>query len=87
MGKAFAQAQFCAVMAAIFKEYSVELVIDDDDRSTDGKGAQTFSSSSWDKAKRKAEKELSDGVGFMMSLKMNGKVPLRLVRRESVRSS
>lgn len=87
MGKHFAQAQFCAVMAAVFKEYSVELVTDDDGKSAYGKGAQTFPSSSWEKAKRNAEKELSDGVGFMMSLKMNGKVPLRLVGRESVRIS
>lgn len=75
------------MMAAIFKEYSVELATDDDVESTDGKEAQTFSTSSWEKAKRSAEKQLSDGVGFMMSLKMNGKVPLQLVRRESVRSS
>lgn len=76
MGKRFAQAQFCAVMTAILKNYSVESVIDDS--KTAEKGAKK---SLWEKAKRNAEQELSDGVGFMVSLKMSGKVPLRLVKR------
>lgn len=82
MGKHFAQAQFCAVVAAIFKDYGIELRVDDS--TTAGEGATR---SSWEKAKRNAEKELSDGVGFMMSLKMNGKVPLQLVKRGEEQNS
>ncbi|KAL9100072.1 MAG: hypothetical protein Q9163_004513 [Psora crenata] len=77
MGKRFAQAQFCAVLATIFKEYSVELAVDDK-QAADGR---RVSKSLWEKTKRSAEKELSTGVGFLMSLKMTGKIPLRLVKR------
>ena len=76
MGKRFAQAQFCAVMASIFKNYSVELVIDDSQALADG-SKRTL----WEKAKRDAEQKLSTGVGFLMSLKMKGTIPLRLVKR------
>lgn len=80
MGKRFAQAQFCAVMAAIFKDYSVELAINDSQPAgrSPGRGLRQ---SLWDDARREAEQELSTGVGFLMSLKMNGKIPLRLVQR------
>ena len=76
MGKRFAQAQFCAVMAAIFKNYSVELFVNDS-QSTEKGPRQSL----WEEAKRKAEHELSTGVGFLMSLKMEGKIPLQLVKR------
>lgn len=80
MGKRFAQAQFCAVMAAIFKDYSVELAIDDSQGAGGslGKGVRR---SLWDNARREAEQKLSTDVGFLMSLKMKGKIPLRLVKR------
>ncbi len=76
IGKRFAQAQFCAVMATIFKDYSVELAVDNSQAAEKG-----VSESPWEKAKRNAEQELSAGVGFLMSLKMKGKIPLRLVKR------
>jgi len=76
MGKRFAQAQFCAMMATIFKDHSVELAVDESQAA--GKAA---SQSLWETARRKAERELSTGVGFLMSLKMKGKVPVRLVKR------
>ena len=76
IGKRFAQAQFCAVMATIFKDYSVELAVDDSQAAE-----KRVSKSLWEKAKRNAEQELSTGVGFLMSLKMKGKIPLRLVKR------
>ena len=76
MGKRFAQAQFCAVMATIFRDYSVELVVDGT-RVEEKKVRKSL----WEEAKGNAERELSDGITFFMSLKMNGKIPLRLVRR------
>ena len=76
MGKRFAQAQFCAVMAAIFRDYSVELAVGGTQA-----GEKRVRKTLWEEAKGNVERELSDGVGFFMSLKMNGKIPLRLVRR------
>lgn len=76
MGKRFAQAQFCAVMASIFKHCSVELATEYSKVTAKGAKAAPVGS-----AISSAERELSDGVGFMMSLKMEGTVPLRLVKR------
>ncbi|KAL8917291.1 MAG: hypothetical protein Q9172_005917 [Xanthocarpia lactea] len=72
MGKRFAQAKLCAVLAAIYKEHSIELDVKDGERSYEER---------WQEARERAEKELSSGVEFLMSLKMKGKVPLRLVPR------
>lgn len=80
MGKRFAQAQFCAVMATIFKDYSVELAIDES-KAAEGSTDKEVRQSLWDTARFKAEQELSTGVGFLMSLKMKGKIPIRLVKR------
>ena len=80
MGKRFAQAQFCAVIAALFKDYSVELAIDESQAAGGAPGKESLQAL-WDKARSEAEQQLSTGVGFFMSLKMNGKVPLRLVKR------
>lgn len=76
MGKRFAQAQFCAVIAKIFKEYTVELAVD-------SKAKGVNSESLWQNAINSAESELSKGVGFLTSLKMKGKVPLRIAKRGS----
>lgn len=72
MGKRFAQAQLCAVIATVYKHHSIELAVEDD--------ARTYKER-WQEARAKADKELSTNVGFLMSLKMRGKVPLRLVPR------
>lgn len=72
MGKRFAQAEICAVMAALYKNYSIELAVKDDERDYQER---------WQEARQEAEKGLSTGVGFLMSLKMTRDVPLRLVRR------
>ena len=77
MGKRFAQAQFCAVIASIFTSYSVELAVDGCSQGMD----ESTRRSLWGSARRKADIELSTGVGFLTSLKMKGKVPLRLVKR------
>ena len=60
-------------MAAIFKDYSVEVVIEGEDV-----GEREVERSAWEKAKESAEK---DGVDFLMSLKMSGTVPVLLVKR------
>ena len=73
MGKQFAQVQFCATMASIFREHTVQLHFD--------LGPDTSSNNSL----KNAQRELSDGVGFLMSLKMDGNVPLKFVKRSEVR--
>ena len=75
IGKRFAQAQFCAVLATIFKDYSVELVVDEQEKGKLG------GKEHWDAARIRAERQLSTGVEFMTSLKMKESVPLKLVRR------
>lgn len=72
MGKRFAQSELCAVMAAIYRDHNVELAVKDDERDYHER---------WQEARRNAERELSTGVGFLMSLKLKGNVPLRLVPR------
>ncbi|KAL8947526.1 MAG: hypothetical protein Q9222_006201 [Ikaeria aurantiellina] len=72
MGKRFAQAELCGVMATIYKQYSVELAVNDNEGDYQQR---------WQEARRHAEKKLSTDVGFLMSLKMKGSVPLRLVKR------
>ena len=57
------------MLARVFRDHSVELTVDGND-----KGA-------WEKARRHAERELSSGVGFVMALKMMGRVSIRIVKR------
>lgn len=70
MGKRFAHIEFCAVMAAIFKEWSVELEVKGED-TTEGYAA----------ARRNAEQQMSKEFYVSVALKMINDVPLRLVRR------
>ncbi|KAL8994188.1 MAG: hypothetical protein Q9188_007139 [Gyalolechia gomerana] len=74
MGKRFAQAQLCAVLATVFKNHSIELAVKNDKRSYNER---------WQEARERADKELSTNVGFLMSLKMRGQVPLRVVSRST----
>lgn len=67
LGQRFAQAEFCAAIVRLFSEYSVVL---------DNKHGESFETSL-----RKAEQQLSNGMGFEMGLKMEKPVPLKLVKR------
>lgn len=70
IGKRFAQVELCAVVARVLKEGSIELVI-----RNEGEGA-------WAKARERAVKELSTGVGFKMALELFGKVELSFLPRK-----
>ena len=63
MGKRLAQAQFFAVIAVLFKDYSVELAIDDSQASGGSLGKEARQSLR-DNARREAEQQLSTG-GFL----------------------
>lgn len=74
IGKRFAQVELCAVLARVLKEGSIELAV----RGGDSKEG----SLAWSQARDHAVKELSDGVGFGMSLELFGKVELSIVSRD-----
>ncbi|RDL34577.1 uncharacterized protein BP5553_07705 [Venustampulla echinocandica] len=74
IGKRFAQVELCAVLARVLKEGSIELAV---------KGGNSEKGSlDWAQARDHAIKELSDGVGFGMSLELFGKVELSFVSRD-----
>ena len=50
MGQRFAESDFCAAVAKLSRDYSVELAVEEGE--------------SWDHALRKAEWQLSGGIGF-----------------------
>lgn len=67
MGLQFSQAEFCAVIAIVFSEYSVKRAIREGER---------FKYALWN-----AEYQLSSGMVFELGLKMKKPVPLRLDKR------
>lgn len=69
LGRQFAMVELCAQIVGIFSEWTVELIEDEH--------------TGWEGARRKAEKILSSGVGFDMTLRPKEMVPIRFVRRES----
>ena len=77
LGTRFALVELCVILARIFKEFSVELAVDNDD-PTDSIDVRR---SKWESARQHAEYELSAGLAMEMSLRMTGTVPLNIVRR------
>lgn len=72
LGKGFAQAEFCAVIATLLKDYSIELVPPE--------GSTTPSHAVWSMMCQKAWKALDDRRN-LTSFKMYGKVSVRFVPR------
>ena len=72
LGKRFAEVEVLAMLARVFCEWSLELVVED------GVGGER---ERWERARRKCARMLSRGIGFQVALKMMGEVPLRIVRR------
>ena len=77
LGQRFALVELCAQVARIFNEYSVELAVD---TVREGMRKEVVKEE-WERARVKAAYELSSGVKFHMSLRLAGRVPLKLVRR------
>lgn len=74
-----------AVLAMVFKDYSVELAVDefatDEEvqRMPVGGGERR---AVWEKARKRATGLLKDGMGTIITIQMrDGTVPLRLVRK------
>ncbi|CCD45419.1 hypothetical protein ACHAQE_002032 [Botrytis cinerea] len=68
-GQRFAQAEFCAAIARLFSEFSVELAC---------KPGEDYASTL-----EKVEQQMSSGTVFEMGLKMKKPVPLKLVKRKA----
>lgn len=78
LGKRFALVELVALVTRIFRDYSVEFITDCDANAPDEtRGTR------WRDAREAAVAGLSRGVGFKMSLRMTGEVPVRFVRRDS----
>lgn len=83
IGRRFAQVEILAVLAVIFKQYSVELDVSmsmsDEELE---KASADEKQRAWDKAYTRARDLLRDGMSTILTLQMRaGKVPLRFVRR------
>ncbi|KAI4172211.1 MAG: hypothetical protein LQ346_008643 [Caloplaca aetnensis] len=71
LGRQFAMVELCAQLVGIFAEWSVELVVKDDDEASGG----------WEGARARAERILSEKVVFDMTLRPGEMVPVRFVKR------
>jgi hypothetical protein len=70
-----------AVMAVIFRDWSVELVVDGDEGLTDGEKKVA-----WEKTRDMARAHLKSGMEHYMTMQLKkGLIPLRVVRRGSER--
>jgi len=85
LGRRFAQVEVLAVLAMIFKDYSVELAVDEFatdeevERMPEGGGERR---AVWEKARTRATGLLKDGMGTIITIQMrDGTVPMRLVRK------
>lgn len=85
LGRRFAQIEVMAVLAAIFRDYSVELDLDkyaseDEIAAMD----ETLKRQTWDKARDTAEGLLKHGMMTIITLQMRaGKVPVKFTKRGS----
>ncbi|GAB7346615.1 hypothetical protein MBLNU459_g1755t1 [Dothideomycetes sp. NU459] len=83
LGRRFAQVEVLAVLAVIFREYSVELALDEyaSDDELAAMGAKQREQT-WRKAKGRAESLLKHGMGSIITIQMrDGKVPMKFVKR------
>ncbi len=83
LGRRFAQVEILAVIAVIFRKYSVELAVDEyaSDEEVE-KMTESEKRGVWGKAKSRAEGLLKNGMGTIITIQMRqGKVGLRFVNR------
>ncbi|KAI7054420.1 hypothetical protein KC352_g44835, partial [Hortaea werneckii] len=83
LGRRFAQVEILAVLAVIFKNWSVELdvgeYLSDQELAT---ALNEVKREAWGKAKSRSEDLLRNGMMTIITIQMrSGKVPMRFVRR------
>ena len=77
IGSRFALVEMCAVLARVFKEFSVELAAEQD---VEDLGVEERRKA-WERCLKHAEQQLSNGVNLEAALKMKRGVKLSIVRR------
>ena len=77
LGNRFSLVELCAIVMRIFWKLSVELAVEGlmPASSREEKKAR------WEKTRTRSEFEMSSGVNFKMSLRMEGNVPVNFVKR------
>lgn len=83
LGRRFAQVEILAVLAVIFKTWSVELDVREylSDEAFE-KASEAEQRAAWQKAYDHAKDRLKNGMGTIITIQMRkGKVPFRLVKR------
>ncbi|KXS99863.1 hypothetical protein AC578_4466 [Pseudocercospora eumusae] len=87
LGRRFAQVEILAVLAVMFKQWSVELDVSDYLSDTDFEKATIAEKIvAWEKADARARHLLKNGMGTIITIQMRaGKVPFRFVRRGNER--
>jgi len=85
LGRRFAQVEVLAVLAAIFREYSVELDLDKYASEQELSGMDdVLKRETWDKARDTAEELLKTGMMTIITIQMRtGKVPVKFTKRGS----
>ncbi|TKA22403.1 hypothetical protein B0A50_07909 [Salinomyces thailandicus] len=84
LGRRFAQIEILAVLAVIFKTYSVELDVSEyiSDAELKTSASRDVKTAVWGKARAESERLLREGMGTIITVQMRrGRVPLRFVRR------
>ncbi|KAF2802022.1 cytochrome P450 monooxygenase-like protein [Mytilinidion resinicola] len=87
LGRRFSQVELCAVLALIFRDYSVELAVEEwaSDEEVERMGVAERREV-WGKAARRADGLLKTALTSIITLQMRGeRVPIRLVRRGAER--
>ena len=92
LGRRFAQVEILAVLAVIFKDWSVELAVDDlvngEGVSDEEVARMTVEEKKrvWEKAASRAKWLMKEGMGTIITIQIReGHVPLRFVRRGAER--
>jgi cytochrome P450 len=85
LGRRFAQVEVLAVLAAIFREYTVELDLDEYASEEELAGMDdVLKRKTWDKARDTAEGLLKHGMMTIITIQMRaGKVPVKFTKRGS----
>lgn len=79
VGRAFAQIEMTAAIATVFKDHSLELVVDEQTtRACNGDSKLT-----WEKTRDKALRILIDDVEANINIQLLKELPIRVVRREA----
>jgi cytochrome P450 len=85
LGRRFAQVEILAVLAVLFREYSIELAVDEwasDEKVDKMPVGGSERKEVWEKAAKRARWLMHEGSGTIITLRLRrGQVPIRWIRR------